>query len=125
MKDTSKTPDFSHMTPEQRYQYLVEQTKANKELWIIQDDDGCVMLTTDDEDCIPVWPSEAAALQWTKDEWQDCRPLSISLSDWLERWVPGMEDDELFVAVFPLEDDLGVVVPPHELESQFKPKTKH
>lgn len=92
---------------------------------VLQDNDGCVMLTTDDEDCIPVWPSEETASLWAVDDWQDCRPLSIGLAEWLERWVPGMEDDELYVAVFPMLEDLGVVIPPHELEQRLAPKTRH
>ena len=116
---------FAGMTPEGRYDFLVEQVKEHKELWVLQDNDGCVMLTTDDEDCIPVWPSEETASLWAEDDWQDCRPLSISLAEWLERWVPGMEDDELYVAVFPMLEDLGVVIPPHELEQRLAPKTRH
>ena len=116
---------FAGMTPEGRYDFLVEQVKEHKELWVLQDNDGCVMLTTDDEDCIPVWPSEETASLWAEDDWQDCRPLSIDLAEWLERWVPGMEDDELYVAVFPMLEDLGVVIPPHELEQRLAPKTRH
>ncbi|MBO2591974.1 DUF2750 domain-containing protein [Shewanella algae] len=116
---------FTGMTPEGRYDFLVEQVKEHKALWVLQDNDGCVMLTTDDEDCIPVWPSEETASLWAVDDWQDCRPLSIGLAEWLERWVPGMEDDELYVAVFPMLEDLGVVIPPHELEQRLAPKTRH
>jgi len=113
------------LTPEGRYDYLVEQVKEHKEIWTLQDNDGCVMLTTEDEDCIPMWPSEEAAALWAVDEWQDCQPLSIPLNEWEERWVSGMEDDELLVAVFPVQDDLGVVVQPWELQQRLQPKTKH
>ncbi|QSX38015.1 DUF2750 domain-containing protein [Shewanella sedimentimangrovi] len=113
------------LTPEGRYDYLVEQVKEHKEIWTLQDNDGCVMLTTEDEDCIPMWPSEEAAAQWAVDDWQDCQPLSIPLNEWEERWVSGMEDDELMVAVFPVQDDLGVVVQPWELQQRLQPKTKH
>ncbi|QSX30798.1 DUF2750 domain-containing protein [Shewanella cyperi] len=113
------------LTPEGRYDYLVEQVKEHKEIWTLQDNDGCVMLTTEDEDCIPMWPSEEAAALWAVDDWQDCQPLSIPLNEWEERWVSGMEDDELMVAVFPVQDDLGVVVQPWELQQRLQPKTKH
>ncbi|MCH4293234.1 DUF2750 domain-containing protein [Shewanella sp. 3B26] len=113
------------LNPDARYDYLVEQVKANQEIWTLQDTDGCVMLTTEDEDCIPMWPTEEAAALWAVDEWKDCEPLAIPLNEWLERWVTGMEDDELLVAVFPVQDDLGVVVPPWELENRLKPKTRH
>ncbi|AZQ09524.1 DUF2750 domain-containing protein [Shewanella khirikhana] len=113
------------LNPDARYDYLVEQVKANQEIWTLQDADGCVMLTTEEDDCIPMWPTEEAAALWAVDEWKDCEPLAIPLNEWLERWVTGMEDDELLVAVFPVQDDLGVVVPPWELENRLKPKTRH
>ncbi|MGL4899011.1 MAG: DUF2750 domain-containing protein, partial [Shewanella sp.] len=46
-------------------------------------------------------------------------------TEWHERWVPGMEDDDLFVAVFPVQDDLGVVIPPYELDQRLITKQSH
>lgn len=126
MSKTAKSlNDITAMTPEARYDYLVEQVKEHKELWTLQDHDGCVMLTTEEEDCIPMWPSEEAAKLWAVDEWKECQPLAIPLNEWQERWVSGMEDDDLFVAVFPVVDDLGVVIPPYELNEKLTPKTRH
>lgn len=115
--------DLMNMTPEGRYDYMIEQVKANKVIWSLQDDDGCVMLTTEDEDCIPMWPSEETAALWAVDDWKDCEPLAIPLDEFLERWVSGMEDDDLFIAVFPVQDDLGVVVPPYEVNERLTPKS--
>ena len=125
MSKTKSLADITNMTPEGRYDYLVEQVKEHKELWTLQDSDGCVMLTTEDEDCIPMWPTEEAAALWAVDEWKDCQPLAIPLNEWQERWVCGMEDDDLFVAVFPVVDDLGVVIPPYELNERLTPKQRH
>ncbi|MFQ6371360.1 DUF2750 domain-containing protein [Shewanella sp. YIC-542] len=116
---------MAQMSPEKRFDYLIEQVRQHQELWVLHDAHGCVMLTTDDEDCIPVWPSETAAKEWAKDDWQDCQPLAISLQDWQERWTDGMADDDLLVAVFPLLDDLGVVVPPYEFDHSLSPKKSH
>jgi len=122
----SKSPkDASQMTPEARYDYFIEQAKEHKTLWTLQDNDGCVMLTTEDEDCIPMWPSEETAKLWAVDDWKDCTTLPIPLDEWLERWVPGMQDDDLFVAVFPVQEDLGVVTEPYEIEQRLTPKQRH
>lgn len=98
MSNKSKSlKQLTEMTPEARYDYLVEQVKEHQTLWSLQDLDGCVMLTTEEEDCIPMWPTEEAAASWAVDDWADCQALSIPVDEWLERWVPGMQDDDLFV----------------------------
>lgn len=126
MSKTVKTfAEAAGMTPEARYDYLVEQIKQHKVLWTLQDQDGCVMLTTEDEDCIPMWPTEEAAESWAVDDWKECQTLAIPYDEWHERWVPGMEDDDLFVAVFPVQDDLGVVIPPYELDQRLQTKQSH
>ncbi|WP_137222397.1 DUF2750 domain-containing protein [Shewanella sp. MEBiC00475] len=116
--------ELMNLTPEGRYDYMVEQIKAENVIWTLQDQDGCVMLTTEDEDCIPMWPSEETAALWAVDEWKECEPLAIPLNEFQERWVSGMEDDDLFIAVFPVQEDLGVVVPPYEMNERISPKTQ-
>ncbi|MGX9463269.1 DUF2750 domain-containing protein [Shewanella sp. A14] len=121
---TKSVTELMNLTPEGRYDYMVEQIKTEKTIWTLQDQDGCVMLTTEDEDCIPMWPSEETAALWAVDEWKDCEPLAIPLDEFQERWVSGMEDDDLFIAVFPVQEDLGVVVPPYEVNERISPKTQ-
>ncbi|NKF50914.1 DUF2750 domain-containing protein [Shewanella sp. WXL01] len=116
--------ELVNATPEARYDYLVEQVKTTKQIWTLQDQDGCVMLTTEDEDCIPMWPSEETANLWAVDDWKNCEPLMIPLEEFQARWVRGMEDDDLFIAVFPVQEDLGVVVPPYEVDQRLTPRAK-
>ncbi|WP_394129685.1 DUF2750 domain-containing protein [Shewanella maritima] len=124
MSKAKTVEQLLNMTPEARYDYLIEQVKANKTIWTLQDHDGCVMLTTEDEDCIPMWPSEETAKLWAVDDWKECTALAIPLDEFQQRWVSGMEDDELFVAVFPVEQDLGVVIPPYEVDQRLTPRAK-
>ena len=117
-------PELINLTPEGRYDYMVEQIKTDSVIWTLQDQDGCVMLTTEDEDCIPMWPSKETAALWAVDEWKECEPLAIPLDEFQQRWVSGMEDDDLFIAVFPVQEDLGVVVPPYEVNERISSKAQ-
>ena len=105
---------------EQRAKYFLKEVVANQQIWILMDEHGCVMLTTEDEDCIPVWPNEAFASAWITDEWQDCQTEAISLNKWFSRWSHGLADDELAIVVFPNQDDQGLVFYPDELEDELK-----
>ncbi len=40
---------------EQRLKYCVKEIVANRKVWILKDEHGCVMLNTEDDDCVPVW----------------------------------------------------------------------
>lgn len=112
------------LSDNERFNHLVNRVNEQQELWILTDEHGCMMLTTDDdEDCIPVWPHADYARDWAQGDWQHCKPEAISLNVWLKRWVPGMTDDELLVAVFPTLNETGVVVDPYELKAALDRKT--
>lgn len=101
---------------EKRCQYTVKEIKNSKQVWILIDESGCVMLNTEDEDCVPVWPHQELAQAWATGEWEMCEAKSISLGQWRSRWTDGLTDDELFVVVFPSLEGEGVILYPDEFE---------
>ena len=105
---------------EKRYQYLIKEAVSQRELWILMDEHGCVMLNTEDEDCVPVWPNQEFAQAWATGEWAECKPESISLNKWHSRWTQGLEDDELALVIFPNENEDGLIVYPDELDFELK-----
>lgn len=105
---------------EQRLKYCVKEIVANRKVWILKDEHGCVMLNTEDDDCVPVWPNEEFALQWANGDWEDCEPEAISLNKWHSRWTSGLEDDELSIVVFPNQNEEGVVLFPDEFDFELR-----
>lgn len=116
--------ELSQKNDEQRADYFIEHVSKHQQIWILMDEHGCVMLNTDDEDCVPVWPHEELALLWATNEWQHCKAESISLNKWFSRWTMGLTDDELAIVVFPNETEQGIVFDPTELEVQLKKSQK-
>lgn len=108
------------MRAEERFNYCIKEIAKNRKVWILIDEHGCVMLNTEDEDCVPVWPHEEFANQWATGEWEHCKAESISTAKWFSRWTYGLEDDELAVAVFPNNEEEGVVLYPDEFEFELK-----
>lgn len=109
---------------EQRLSYLLQQVVSNQEIWILADEHGCVMLNTEDEDCVPVWPNQEFAQRWATDEWQHCQPEAISLNKWYSRWSTGLADDELALVTFPNQDNQGLVLFPEEFEAALHQQEK-
>jgi hypothetical protein len=112
----SNQHDWDSMNAEQRLNKFKKSCSESQQIWLLTDEHGSVMMTTDDEDCIPVWPTQAAAEQWATDEWAGFEAKSISTSDWKKKWTVGLEQDELAVVVFPVPNDDGVVMFPDEFE---------
>ena len=47
-------------------------------------------------------------------------PKAIPIKDWLSRWTPGLEQDDLLIAVFPTDEDDGTILFPDEFDSQLR-----
>ena len=109
---------------EKRLSYLLQQVVSNQEIWILADEHGCVMLNTEEEDCVPVWPNKEFAQRWATDEWQYCKAEAISLSKWYSHWSTGLNDDELALVTFPNQDNQGLVLFPEEFEEALLKETK-
>lgn len=108
------------LSAEDRYRYLLDKAGEQGAVWILRDEEGFVMVSSDDEQCIPVWPHETCAAEWATDEWCECSPLAIDLATWRERWRDGLEGDGIQVAVFPSEHDDVVVLSPAEFTRDLK-----
>ncbi|NLS13438.1 DUF2750 domain-containing protein [Vibrio sp. SM6] len=107
-----------------RYRYLIKQVVESREIWILTDEHGCVMLNTEDDDCVPVWPNQEFAALWATGEWEDCQPQAISLNKWHSRWTNGLLDDELSVVAFPNADLEGVILFPDEFDFDLTQQAK-
>lgn len=118
--DSEKLKQINNMDAEQRMKFSIKEMVENRCVWILKDEHGCVMLNTDDEDCVPVWPNEEFAAQWATGEWVHCCAESISINKWHSRWTRGLEDDELSIVVFPNTDEEGVVLYPDEFDFELK-----
>ena len=124
MLEPEKIKQILQMDDAQRAAYFINEVVSQNQLWILTDEHGCVMLNTEEEDCVPVWPNEEFAQAWATDEWQACQAEAISLNKWFSRWSHGLADDELALVVFPSQAEQGLVYYPDELEHELKQKQR-
>jgi len=122
--DQQQIQTIQQYDAQKRYEYLIKEVLQNKEIWLLVDEHGCVMLNTDEEDCVPVWPNKEFAQAWATDEWSHCQPEPISLEKWRNRWTHGLEDDELSIVVFPDQNSEGLIFFPDEFDFELRPKKK-
>ncbi|NMP15426.1 MULTISPECIES: DUF2750 domain-containing protein [unclassified Thalassotalea] len=101
-----------HLTDTQRYELFIQQLMSQREAWILTDEHGAVMLTENEEDFVPFWPNEETAACWATDEWDHCKPVKLTLDEIRERWLPGMEEDDLCLIIFPNQNLTGQIFYP-------------
>ena len=70
----------------QRLEASLATIKAEEKLFILKDEHGCVMLTTDEEDGVPVWPDAELALLWATEDWAHCEAMELSTEGF---WLSG------------------------------------
>lgn len=97
--------ELSKLQPEQRCDYALTKMLETGHLWGLYGDNGWLLLKADDDACLPIFPYEAFAQAWEKDDFPDCKPKQIDLDAWINQWLPGMQQNGTLVLVFPLSDD--------------------
>jgi len=104
----------------QRYQHFVENVVKHGEIWSLANADGWVTLTSEGDNCLPVWPHPDYAAEWATGDWEDCEPKAVALDVWLERWTKGLTEDETWLVVFPNLKEEALLVEPAELEEALR-----
>lgn len=106
---------------EQRCDYALQHIAKNTQLWGLKGQQGWILLTTGEDVCLPVWPYEQFARAWEKDEYPDCKPEPISLTDWCQQWLPGMQQNGTLVLVFPVGDEEeGIILGAEEMQGYLQ-----
>ncbi|WP_333608826.1 DUF2750 domain-containing protein [Arsukibacterium sp.] len=112
---TEELSRIKALDAEQRYEYFIQAVADLEQVWILTDDEGFVLVSAEEERCIPVWPHAELAAEWIDGEWSNCTAQAVAVETWLEKWTDGLSGDDLAVAVIPDADGPGVVVAPDEL----------
>lgn len=79
---------------------FVDAVYAAGLVWGLLSDDGwavCPAGEDEETDVYPFWSSEKSAAIHCVEEWSVFRPVSLTLEEFLEDWLPGMEEDEVMV----------------------------
>ena len=123
--DAQQIKTIQQYSAQKRYNYLIKEVLKNKQIWLLVDEHGCVMLNSEEEDCVPVWPNKEFAQAWATDEWSHCTAEAISLEKWHNRWTHGLEEDELAIVVFPDQNGEGLIFFPDEFDFELQQAKKH
>ena len=122
--DVQQVKTIQQYDAQKRYNYLIQEVLKNKQIWLLVDEYGSVMLNSEEEECVPVWPNKEFALAWATEEWSHCRAEAVSLEKWHNRWTHGLEEDELAIVVFPDQNSEGLLFFPDEFDFELQQQAK-
>ena len=104
----------------ERYQYLITQAIATKELWLLQSQPGFYAMFEDDngQEYIPIWPDKTQATLHSKGDWEEYSPEKVELLDFVN-WMKELKDDEIFIGAFPNLDLKAIPMNPMEIKKHL------
>lgn len=106
------------LSKEEKYDYLLRQMIAQKEVWIIFDEDGMVLFESDKgEIVIPVWPHQEVAQLFCVGEYVDCQPGTVTLADFRKNELTEAVEQQFLVSVMPVPGMPALLVAPGEMEN--------
>ncbi|OVE81476.1 hypothetical protein BVY04_03185 [bacterium M21] len=120
------TPEKSpgDMSPEERSDLFVDRILLLGVVWALRNDEGFVTLDSgEDTGCIPFWPDRPSADAMAVEDWDDCEPVGIKLTAFVDQWLPGMKADGHMIAVYPIPDNPDTLIAaPGDLLDEIAPE---
>ncbi len=115
MSFKKKCDNLNKMSADNRYQYFIQKVSDFEEVWSLRGKDGWLTVSDEIGMGLPVWPELEFAQDSATGVWKEAVPERILLSDFIEKWLPGLINDNIFVSVFPIGKQKQIPVDPQKI----------
>jgi hypothetical protein len=107
----------NELADKDRYEYLIGEVVKQKEIWLLQANDGVYAMFEDSngQSYIPVWPGKEFAVTYAMDDWEDYVPEKMPLREFLE-WMQELKADQIMIGAFPNSNLQSMAVDPIDLK---------
>ncbi|HID69966.1 MAG TPA: DUF2750 domain-containing protein [Desulfobacterales bacterium] len=119
-----KMSNLLSMPGDARSRYFVRKIADFEAVWGLFEEGWAMVADDNGQEAIPFWPEKELAELCVKGKWEIYHPKRIKLQDFLLKWLPGMKNDGLSVAIFPTPNDKGIIFSPTKLLSMLKVELK-
>lgn len=108
------------MSGKERFGYFSRKVADFEKVWGLYQDGWAMAADDEGNKVIVLWPEEELASICSEGAWAGYVAKFIPLDAFLEKWIPGMIQDNVNVGVFPTPSDKGVIVQPSLLADAIK-----
>jgi hypothetical protein len=85
-----------------RCSHFIDKITQYEELWGAKNSEGwLVPITPNNLEYFPVWPHPEYAQKSVDENFEDYQAQEISIQEFMEYWIPLLEEDNVKLAVFP------------------------
>lgn len=84
------------------YERFIDQANELEVVWNLQSTDGfaiCESTEFDDIQVMPFWSLENDAKAACVDDWKIYKPNPVRIDDFIDAWLHGMDEDEMYVGI--------------------------
>lgn len=92
---------FYRLPSSDRYDQVLNLIKKQHSIWALADSEGCLIIDLGSDKVLPIWPDQTLAQAWGEKDHEGFEALEIKATDWVEKWLPGMQNDGFSVGVAP------------------------
>lgn len=103
-----------------RYEYFIHRVCETKAVWALYNEGWASVGQDEGETMIPFWPHEAFAKAFAIGGWAGFTPRKIELHEFLEAWIPGLRQNAIQPAIFPVATGSSVLVSLDDLEANLR-----
>lgn len=115
MDINKKIENLIKLSDDEKYDYFIRKVVDYEEVWGLNKD-GWALLGDDlNNQVFPFWPEKELAELCAVGKWNGYEASPINLYDFLEKWIPGMEKDNILVNIFYSNQSKGKTILPREL----------
>lgn len=112
--------NISNKTDQERYIYLVDSILQNKQVWMLQAEDGFFAMFEDNngQSYIPVWPDKELTMPFAVDDWEGYIPARMGLGEFLN-WMDELKNDNIMIGAFPESNMQSLAIDPIDFKKQL------
>ena len=98
-----------------QYERFIEEANELEIVWNLQSEQGFALCESDEFDgkqVMPFWSREQDAKEACSEDWIGYEPNPIRFDDFVDAWLHGMDEDEMYVGVNWNNELAGVEIEP-------------
>ncbi len=98
------------MTDNERFEQFIQAVSSTEQIWLLQANDGLFAMVEDKAGAsyIPVWSSQAACAEASKEEWSDYAVETMPITEFIN-WCKELAEDDVKLGIEP--DNNGRLLP--------------